>query len=225
MKLLIVEDDAEIAANVGQFLETRGYELDFAYSGTSAMHMLMQGNFDLVILDLMLPGLDGIQVCRQLRERGFLQMPILMLTARDTLQDKVQGFEAGADDYLIKPFSLRELELRIRALGRRQSHTPRPEPFSVADLKLDTDTKQVQRGDKTVMLKPQAFRILEYLMRNHSRVVSRQELIEHIWGMHPPEADALRVHIHHLRQKIDKGYENPLIHTVVGVGYRLSAEP
>ena len=224
MKILVIEDDADIASNIGQYFEDKGHQLDFAYNGSHGLTLATSQRFDLVILDLMLPGKDGITVCREFREQTAHDTPILMLTARDTLDDKISGFEAGTDDYLVKPFSLRELEVRVLALARRGPGISQASIIKVDDLELDRNTMQVTRSNQPIKLKPKAFRILEYLMQHANRVISRQELIEHIWHNDPPEGDPLRVHIHGLRKKIDKPFSPDLIHTVHSVGYRLGSD-
>ncbi|MDH3389191.1 MAG: response regulator transcription factor [Gammaproteobacteria bacterium] len=221
MKILVIEDDADIASNIGQYFEDRGHRLDYAYSGTHGLKLATSERFDLIILDLMLPGKDGITVCREIREQAWQDTPILMLTARDTVDDKISGFEAGTDDYLVKPFSLRELEMRVHALNRRGQCKQQAAVIRIGNLELNSDTLQVSRDEQPIRLKPKAFRILEYLMRHANRVISRGELIEHIWPDDPPEGDPLRVHIHSLRAKIDKPFGNELLHTVHGVGYRI----
>ena len=221
MKILLIEDDADIASNIGQYFEDKGHLLDYAYSGEPGLRLATAERFDLIILDLMLPGKDGISVCREFRQQASHDTPILMLTARDTLDDKIEGFEAGTDDYLVKPFSLRELEMRVHALTRRGNAKNTSSTINIGDLELNRDTMQVNRGDRAIELKPKAFRILEYLMLNTERVVSRQELIDRIWPDDPPEGDPLRVHIHNLRAQIDKPFDHDLIHTVHGVGYRI----
>jgi DNA-binding response OmpR family regulator len=221
MKILVIEDDVDIASNVGQYFESKGHRLDFAYSGRQGLDLALQNRFDLIILDLMLPGKDGISVCREYRQHSKQDTPILMLTARDTEDDKISGFEAGTDDYLVKPFSLRELEMRVLALVRRSKATTTKALIRIADLELNRDSLSVSRADQPIRLKPRAFRILEYLMQHSDRVISREELIDHIWADDLPNGDPLRVHIHNLRQKIDKPFDLDLIHTVHGVGYRL----
>lgn len=223
MKILVIEDDADIASNIGQYFEDKGHLLDFAYSGELGLKLATSERFDLIILDLMLPGRDGISVCREFRQQARHDTPILMLTARDTVDDKITGFEAGTDDYLVKPFSLRELEMRVHALTRRGAGQKNSTALNIENLELNRDTMQVRRADCSITLKPKAFRILEYLMLNSERVIPRQELIEHIWPDDPPEGDPLRVHIHNLRAKIDKPFEQDLIHTVHGVGYRVGS--
>ena len=224
MNILLIEVDAEIASNIGQYFEDKGHQLDFAYSGTQGLALAIARRFDLIILDLMLPGKDGISVCREFRQQSRHDTPILMLTARDTLADKITGFEAGSDDYLVKPFSLRELEVRVLALTRRGASKSHSDIIRIDNLELNRDTMQVNRDSHSISLKPRAFRILEYLMQHENRVVSRQELIDYIWSDDPPEGDPLRVHIHGLRQVIDKPFGNKLIHTVHGVGYRVGSE-
>ena len=224
MKILIIEDDADIASNIGQYFEDKGHQLDFAYSGPLGLKLALEQRFDLIILDLMLPGKDGITVCREFRAQTRHDTPILMLTARDTLDDKIGGFEAGTDDYLVKPFSLRELEMRVHALTRRGKEKQSATVVRIDNLELNRDTMQVSRAEQSIKLKPKAFRILEYLMTHPQRVISRQELIDHIWSDDPPEGDPLRVHIHSLRAKIDKPFDNELIHTVHGIGYRIGSD-
>ena len=224
MKILVIEDDADIASNIGQYFEDKGHQLDFAYNGNHGLNLATSQRFDLIILDLMLPGKDGITVCSEYRQQANNDTPILMLTARDTLDDKLDGFAAGTDDYLVKPFSLLELEVRVHALTRRGQSGRSVNVFKVEDLELNHDTMQVTRSNAPIRLKPQAFRILEYLMHHADRVVPRQELVAHIWPDDLPEGDPLRVHIHSLRKKIDRPFDNDLIHTIHGVGYRLGSE-
>ena len=220
MKILLIEDDADIASNIGQFFEDKGHELDYAFSGTQGLQLATGSRFDLIILDLMLPGKDGISLCRDYRETSPHATPILMLTARDTLDDKIAGFDAGADDYLVKPFSLLELEARVQALTRRVEPVRGGSVLRVAEVELNRDNMQVSREGRVIGLKPKTFAILKYLMRNAERNVPRRELVEYIWPDQAPEGDPLRVHIHSLRQSIDKPFANALIHTVHGVGYR-----
>ncbi len=224
MKILVIEDDADIASNIGHYFEDKGHKLDFAYSGNHGLELATNNRFDLIILDLMLPGKDGITVCREFRENARQDTPILMLTARDTLDDKISGFEAGTDDYLVKPFSLLELEVRVHALTRRSQARKPSVVITIGNLELNQDTMQVTRASHPVKLKPKAFKILEYLMQNADRVIPRGELIEQIWTDDPPDGDPLRVHIHSLRKKIDKPFEQKLIHTVHGIGYRLGSD-
>lgn len=221
MNILIVEDNADIAANVGLFFENKGHTVDFAYNGKHGLKLASENHFDVIILDLMLPGMDGIQVCQTLKQNNLTQAAIIMLTARDTLDDKLIGFESGADDYLIKPFSLLELEARVKALHKRQPGLIDQRILHVADLEMDCSQHQIKRSGTGISLKPINFRILEFLMMNHHRVVSQSEIIDYVWKDDPPEGDPLRVHIHNIRQNIDKPFAHKLLHTVHGVGYRL----
>lgn len=218
MYLLIVEDNRDLAANLYDYLEGRGHTVDLAYDGRSGLEFALRDPYDIVVLDLMLPRLDGLDVCRRLRELGNV-VPVLMLTARDTLEDKLQGFQAGADDYLVKPFDLPELEARLQALLRRQRGMPRR--LQVADLVLDLDTLGVQRAGQAITLAPIPLKILEVLMRNSHRVVSRRELVRAVWGETPPDSDALRAHLYQLRTAIDRPFPVPLLQTLHGHGYRL----
>ncbi|HEY0634278.1 MAG TPA: response regulator transcription factor [Gammaproteobacteria bacterium] len=218
MYLLVVEDNRDLAANLYDYLHEQGHTVDLAYDGRAGLEFAMRDPYDVVILDLMLPRLDGLEVCRRLRELGNA-VPILMLTARDTLDDKLSGFGVGADDYLVKPFDLPELEARLQALLRRQRALPRR--LQVADLVLDLDTLSVQRAGQPITLAPIPLRILEVLMRNQWRVVPRAELVRVVWGDTPPESDALRAHLYQLRNAIDRPFAVPLLHTVHGLGYRI----
>ena len=223
MNILLIEDDADIASNIGQYFEAKGHVIDFAYDGKTGLELALQHTFDLIILDLMLPNKDGITLSQEFRQQSTHYTSILMLTARDTIEDKLLGFEAGADDYLVKPFSLRELEARVLALNKRQGSIQTPH-LKVLDLELHPQERSVQRAEQDISLKPMAFNILKFLMSHTERVITRQELIEAIWKDDLPEGDPLRVHIHILRQKIDKPFTQPLIHTIHGVGYRLFAK-
>jgi DNA-binding response OmpR family regulator len=223
MNILIVEDDADIASNIGLYFEQKGHRLDYAYNGNMGLKLALENSFDLIILDLMLPGKDGVSLCREFKTSKQTYTPVLMLTARDTVEDKVDGFEAGADDYLVKPFSLRELDMRVNALTRRNKVTALSS-YQIGDLSLDIKTRKVTRGNTEINLKPKAFAILEFLMKHQDRVVSRQELLDYLWHDDAPEGDPLRVHIHHLRQLVDQPFEKRLIHTVHGVGYRIYQE-
>lgn len=225
MRLLLIEDHDDIAANIAEFYEPRGTAVDHAPDGETGLHMALEGAYDAIVLDLMLPKLDGLTVCRQLRQRGHTRAPILMLTAKDLLADKIEGFEAGADDYLVKPFSLAELDARLKALVRRASLPQASRVLSVGDLSFDLDTLEAERGGEPVKLNPTTRRILIVLLQNSHRVVTRAELERELWGEHPPQADILRAHMHALRTAIDKNFSVKLLHTIHGTGYRLSAEP
>ncbi|MDX2314325.1 MAG: response regulator transcription factor [Gammaproteobacteria bacterium] len=219
--VLLVEDNQDIAEMVYAFLERRGYALDYAADGVTGLHLAVTNSYDVIVLDLMLPGMDGIAVCRKLRDEAQRDTPILMLTARDTLGDKVAGLDAGADDYLVKPFEIRELEARIRALIRRQRGQIAPEVLQVGDLSLDTGTLTVTRAGETLNLTPICMRILTVLMRASPRVVSRLAIEREVWGDVLPDSDTLRSHLYNLRKTIDKPYPKPLLHTVQSAGYRL----
>ncbi|NCF28424.1 MAG: response regulator [Gammaproteobacteria bacterium] len=219
--VLLVEDNQDIAEMVYAFLERRGYELDYAADGVTGLHLAVTNTYDVIILDLMLPGMDGIDLCRKLRDDAQRDTPVLMLTARDTLDDKLVGLDAGADDYLVKPFEIQELEARIRAMIRRQRGQMASEALHVGDLTLDTGTLTVTRGGETLNLTPICLRILTVLMRASPRVVSRGDIEREVWGDVLPDSDTLRSHLYNLRKTIDKPYPKPLLHTVQSAGYRL----
>ena len=218
MYLLIVEDNRDLAANLYDYLEGQGHTVDLAYDGRTGLEFAIRDPYDAIVLDLMLPRLDGTEVCQRLRGLGNVT-PVLMLTARDTLDDKLLGFSVGADDYLIKPFDLPELEARLTALVRRQRGLPRR--LQVADLEFDLDALSIQRAGQPITLAPLQMRILEFLMQNQHRVVPRAELVRAVWGDTPPESDALRAHLYQLRMAIDRPFPTPLLHTVHGRGYRI----
>jgi DNA-binding response OmpR family regulator len=219
MHLLVIEDNPDLVANLCDFFEDRGHTVDAAYDAFSGLGFAGKNNYDAIVLDLMLPGMDGLDVCAQLRENG-LDTPILMLTARDTLDNKLEGFASGADDYLIKPFALQELEARLQALIRRARGKPAG-VLQVANLSLDPDTLRVERDGRRIELSPIPLKLLEILLRRSPRVVSRAELERAVWGDSPPDSDALRAHMHVLRSAINAEGEAPLIHTLRGIGYRL----
>ena len=222
MHLLLIEDHRDIAANIAEYFEARGDTVDYAADGDTGLAMALGGSYEAIVLDLMLPGLDGLSLCRRLRQSGRAGVPILMLTARDLLADKIEGFEAGADDYLVKPFSLAELDARLKALVRRA--TPQePRTLNVGDLRFDLDTLEAERGGERLKLNPTPRRILVMLMQNANRVVARAELERELWGDQPPEGDFLRAHMHALRTAIDKNFPVKLLQTVHGIGYRLTA--
>ncbi len=220
--ILVIEDNHDIAQMVCDFLETSGYEVDYAGDGVSGLHLAVTGSFDAIILDLMLPGLDGLEVCRKLRQEAGKDTPVLMLTARDTLDDKIAGLDAGADDYLVKPFDVRELDARLRAMIRRSSGRIVNEVLEIGDLRVDTGTMEVERGGKKLSLTPIAFTILLTLLKASPRVVSRRDLERAVWADVAPDSDALRSHLYTLRKAVDKPFDSPLVHTVAGRGYRLA---
>jgi DNA-binding response OmpR family regulator len=220
--ILLVEDNRDIAEMVVEFLERKGYAVDYAGDGVTGLHLAVTNPYDVIVLDLMLPGLDGLALCRKLREEAKRDTPLLMLTARDTVNDKIAGLDAGADDYLVKPFEIRELEARIRTLLRRQRGTVVAETLRVADLLLDTSTLQVTRAGQSIKLMPIGLKLLTLLMRASPRIVSRQQLEREVWGDVLPDSDTLRSHLYALRKAIDKPFDRPLLHTVAGAGYRIA---
>ena len=222
--ILLVEDHRDIAEMVGQYLESKDYVLDFAADGISGLQLGTDNHYDAIVLDVMLPGLDGFDVCRRLREEAQRDVPILMLTARDTLADKLSGFDHGADDYLIKPFDLEELEARLRVLIRRHHGTVSARALCIGPLELDLETKQVTRDTIPIGLTPIGLKILQLLMRTSPRVVTRQEIEREIWGEVPPDSDALRSHMYTLRKAVDKPFATNLIRTVHSAGFRLHHE-
>lgn len=222
MNILLVEDHQDIAENIADYFEAHGDRVECASDGVTGLQLARSGRHDVIVLDLMLPGIDGIELCRQLRTDTQLRTPILMLTAKDLLSDKVTGFDAGADDYLIKPFSLLELAVRLKALLRRHAPTATARPIiEIADLKFDLNTLSAERDSQPVKLNPTTRRLLALLMQNTHRVVTREELEHTLWGDQPPPGDVLRAHMHALRVAIDKGFEPRLLHTIHGTGYRL----
>ena len=221
--ILLIEDHHDIAAMVCEHLEFRGYEVDYAADGITGLHLAVTGDFDAIVLDLMLPGMDGLDICRKYRTEAGGRKPILMLTARDTLEDKVAGLDAGADDYLVKPFEMEELDARLRALLRRAGDSVAPQVLRVADLEFDTGTLDVRRGKRPLTLTPIGLKLLETLMKASPRVVSRRNLERGVWGDVVPDSDALRSHLYNLRKVIDKPFDRSLLHNVQGMGYRLAA--
>ena len=222
MRILVVEDHRDIAENIGDYLAPKGHEIDYAADGITGLHLAVTNDYDVIVLDLMLPALDGLAVCRKLREEAKKNTPVLMLTARDQLDNKVQGFKAGADDYLVKPFALKELEVRLEALQRRRGASAATRSLKVADLEFDPDTQTVRRAGQRLELNPSQRKLLEVLMTNTHRVVRRAELEAALWGDDPPDADVLRAHVYALRAAIDKPFPRKLLRTIHGTGYRLS---
>lgn len=222
MKVLVIEDHRDIAENIGDYLEPRGHVLDYAADGRTGLALAIANRYDVIVLDVMLPGFDGVTLCRRLREEAKLNVPVLMLTARDRLTDKEAGFVAGADDYLVKPFSLKELELRLLALHRRSVGSPVSRVLRVADLVFDPDSLVVERAGRPIDLNPAARKLLRYLMERSNRVVPREELEALLWQDDPPEGDVLRSHIYALRAAIDRPFAVKLLHTAHGTGYRLA---
>ncbi len=223
MRLLLIEDHQDIADNVCEYFTERGHTVEHASNGESGLERLRNGQHEMVVLDIMLPGLDGLAVCRKLRNDLKSQLPVLMLTAKDLVADKLVGFEAGADDYLVKPFSLLELEARVGALLRRVTPKTSGAPMQVAGLAFDPNTLVATRDGQTLKLNPSTRRLLVLLMQNSHRVVSRRELERELWGEEPPDGDVLRAHMYALRNAVDKPFNQKLLHTHHGEGYRLAA--
>jgi heavy metal response regulator len=222
MRILLVEDERRISAYVKRGLEEEGYAVDAVYTGQEALDWGEAAAYDLIILDILLPELDGISVCRELRRRG-ARTPILMLTARDTVDDRVAGLDAGADDYLVKPFAIKELLARLRALTRRPSEVQKSPVIQVADLSLDTRTHKVQRSGKRIDLAAKEYAVLECLMREPGRVLTRTMIAEHVWNYNTfNQSNVVDVYVRNLRRKIDDSFDRKLIHTLRGSGYSIS---
>ena len=223
MRILVVEDDQRVASFIQRGLEEEGYAVDVLYEGDGAAAQAATIDYDCVVLDLMLPGRSGFQVLRDIRTRK-PELPVLILTAKDSLDERVTGLDSGADDYMGKPFALAELTARIRALLRRGK--PHETRLKLADLEIDIIRRRVTRGGKVVDLKPKEYALLEYLMRNSDRPLTRSLIIEHVWNIHFDSiSNVVEVHINSLRNKLDRGAAVPLIHTVRGVGYMLTDKP
>jgi len=222
-RILIVEDNTDIASLLIDFFTDKGHIADYAADGLTGLHLVTVNEYDVILLDLALPGIDGIDLCQKLRKVLHSNTPILMLTARDSLDEKLTGFDVGADDYLVKPFDLLEVYARVQALWRR-SFNSNDTLIKVSDLSFNFETLEVFRDGKDIKLNSIRLKILRLLMENTHRIVSRRELETHIWGDDPTESDALRTHLSAIRQAIDKPFENKLLHTVHSVGYRLFDE-
>jgi DNA-binding response OmpR family regulator len=222
--VLIVEDNRDIAEMVCDHLEARGFVVDYAADGLQGLSLSAKGDYDAIVLDLMLPGLSGLDVCARLGEGGRARPPVLMLTARDTLADKLTGFSHGADDYLVKPFDIEELEARLRALLRRGRHRTDSHTLSVGGLQLNLETHEVSRDGQPIAVSPIGFQILHVLMRESPRLVTRARLEMEVWGDELPDSDALRSHLYTLRKAVDRPFDRPLIHTVQSAGFRISAD-
>jgi DNA-binding response OmpR family regulator len=220
-KVLIIEDNPDILANIYGYLEPLGYTLDSARDGISGLALAGDSSHDAIVLDLMLPGLDGLELCQRLRNELRQDTPVLMLTARDTVEDKVMGLRSGADDYLIKPFSLAELDARLQALVRRSRGRLDAKLLRIGALQFDLATYEVMREGRRLEFSPTGYRILAALMRASPAIVSRETLERELWGDERPLSDALRTHIHAVRQKLDKPFSRPMLHTITSVGYRL----
>ena len=222
LHILVIEDNPDLAANVCDFLEAKGHVADAAGDGITGLHLAITKNYDAIVLDIVLPGMDGLTLCRKFRDEARRNTPVLMLTARDALDDRVAGLECGADDYVLKPFALRELEARLKALVRRARQDVTAGVLQVGDLEFDPAVFTLRRGSRTIVLPPIPLKLLEVLMRASPRVVKREELERAVWGDAPPDSDALRSHMHTVRSAVDGPDEPPLIHTLRGVGYRIA---
>lgn len=224
MRLLVIEDNRDILTNLADYLELKGYTVDCARDGLTGLHLAATGDYDLIVLDVMLPGMDGFTLCRKLRGGKRSTIPVIMLTARDALDDRLDGFGAGADDYLTKPFALSELAARIEAVLKR-SRGGGKRMLAAGDLSYDLDTLEIRRAGQTINVSPVGRKLLAILMQKSPAVVRRESLEYELWGDDPPDSDSLRSHVHALRQQIDKGFSRPLLHTVRGVGYKLADDP
>jgi len=223
MRILVVEDDRKVAAFIQSGLQEEGNAVDVLHDGLSAGEQAAAVNYDAVVLDLMLPGRTGFQVLRDIRARK-AEMPVIILTAKDSIDERITGLDGGADDYMVKPFALAELSARLRALLRRG--TPHESTLRVGDLEVDTIRRTVRRAGQPIELKPKEYALLEFLMRNSDRPVTRSLIIEHVWNIHfDSVSNVVEVHINGLRAKVDRGFAVPLIHTVRGVGYMLTDAP
>ncbi|MFC4235625.1 response regulator transcription factor [Thalassospira xianhensis] len=216
--VLLVEDNMDIAGTISDYLTIEGIECDHAFDGETGFQRALTGEYDVILLDIMLPFRDGISICNALRNEG-IDTPVLMLTARDTLADKLEGFGAGADDYLVKPFALEELLMRTRVLSRRRSGEIRR--FSLGDLVVDFENRHVARSGQAISLSPTSWTILEVLAQNSPHVVTRSRLSMALWQGDPPDTNALKTHLYKLRMRIDKPFNQNLIHTVAGQGVAL----
>jgi DNA-binding response OmpR family regulator len=223
MRVMVIEDDRKVASFIQTGLQQEGYAVDVLHEGSGAGEQARTVDYDAVVLDLMLPGRSGFQVLRDIRSRK-AELPVLILTAKDSLDERVAGLDAGADDYMAKPFALAELSARLRALLRRGA--PRESVLRVADLEMDTVRRLVRRAGNLIELKPKEYALLEFLMRNTDRPLTRSLIIEHVWDIHFDSiSNVVEVHINSLRNKIDRGFGIQLIHTVRGVGYMLTDAP
>lgn len=222
LSVLLIEDNKAIAANIADYFMQQGAQIDFAWQGQQGLALALSQYYDVIILDLTLPIIDGLTVCQQLRQQADRHIPVLMLTARDTLDDKLRGFSCGADDYLTKPFELAELWARCQVLAHRQLQ--QPYQLRLGELSLNKHNREVSRQQQIITLKPIAWQILCLLMEAHPRPVSRSELCSKIWGDEPTESDALRSHLYQLRKALDHPFSTPILKTLLGVGFALEIE-
>ncbi|WP_223670629.1 response regulator transcription factor [Kangiella shandongensis] len=220
--VLLVEDHAELAATTGEFLELCGYIVDYASDGPTGLNLAQTNDYDALILDIMLPGMNGYEICRKIREEEESDIPVLMLTARDQLKDKLEGFDTGADDYLIKPFDFEELNARLQSIIKRHKGEFSSKSLKIHDLELNPKTMQVTRAGKKLKLSPTGLQILKMLMRRSPELVTREELERELWGDIVPNSDVLRSHLYNLRKVIDKPFSCSLLHTVPSLGIKIT---
>ena len=222
-RILLVEDELKIADTLKLGLSENGYEVEVAYDGNIGWKLFESGNFDVVVLDINLPGLNGYDLCKRIRAKN-AQVPVVMLTALSSLNDKIEGYDAGADDYIAKPFEFRELLMKIRVLLKRTKHqnVPVGSVLKAGDLEMNLDSKEVRRGDTLINLTAKEFQLLEYLLRNKNRVVSRVDIAMNVWDIDfDTNTNVIDVYINYVRNKVDKKFDQKLIHTQVGMGYIL----
>lgn len=219
--ILVIEDEQNVAAFIKKGLEEEGYNVFLAYDGTTGLELLKQRKIDAAVLDIILPGINGLEIVREIRRRGFADVPVVMLTALGTTENIVTGLDAGADDYLIKPFKFKELLARLRALSRRKNLSVETDQLlSISDLELDVNAKMVKRNGKEIKLTSTEYRLLEYFLNNQGRVLSRIDILESVWDIgFNMGTNVVDVYVNYLRNKIEKGYKSKLIHTVIGMGY------
>jgi DNA-binding response OmpR family regulator len=221
VQLLLIEDDAQVAGVVERGLKEAGHRAEVVHDGLEGLARAETGSHDLILLDVLLPGMDGMEICRRLRAQG-LRTPILMLTARDTVSDRVHGLDAGADDYLVKPFAMEELLARMRALNRRVGDGMEEESLRVGDLTLDLTSHEVRRDSSVIELTAKEFSLLAYLMRHAGRVLTKEQITDHVWGYDSEVvSNVVEIYIHYLRDKVDRGFSRPLLRTVRGIGYMI----
>lgn len=224
MRILVVEDEHKIANSLKKGLEQESYAVDVVYTGTDGYDFGLSDEYDVIILDRLLPGIDGLTICQRLRSEG-VHTPILMLTAKGQVDDRVEGLNAGADDYLVKPFAFSELLARVKALIRRPQKTA-TSILTLSDLHLNTITYEVNRGGKDIRLSSKEFSLLEYLLRHANKIITKDQIINHVWDYDASVLpNSVEVYIRHLRSKIDMPFRQPLIHTVRGFGYKISERP
>ncbi len=224
MRILVVEDDRTIRNFVEQGLKEAGFAVDTAADGEEGLDFALSVPYDAAVIDIMLPGIDGLKLISEMRHRG-IATPVIILSAKRSVEDRVKGLETGSDDYLVKPFAFSELLARVQALIRRTGNINNPMELSIGDLSVDITTREVRRGDRKITLQPKEFALLEYLLRNRGRVISKTLLLEHIWDFSfNPQTNVVDVLVCRLRNKVDKGFEKKLIHTIRGVGYVLKED-